>query len=304
MNGLVFIDGIDVAQYGIESVNGYASLLAYPEMREPISEEWAEYDGIEVDLSDPKLKEREVELSFSVKSIEDAERVAYVLSQAGYRLFYIPLFDRSWNLRYVSQGTPTMYNNGAIFTVKFADDFPLRRLGIKHGHGLSIYCGNKYWIDGVILSDYGLSVLEVKPSLYQAPAIRESLTVSNSVMDGVLYDTGLANFKPKDVVFKMAFICDNSANLIDNYEAFFHDLVAPNERELSSSFMVDNPKFYYKSASNFQFNSKGGFAILEFDLTITFISARPTMLDLLLATESYELVITEDGEYYINLKPL
>ena len=303
MNGLVFIDGVDVAQYGIESVNGYASLLAYPEMREPISEEWAEYDGVEVDLSDPKLKEKEVELSFTIRDVGSGESFVAAVSQPGYRTIYIPLFGRSWNLRYLSQGTPVIYKNTVSFTVKFSSDFPLRREGLKRGHGMPIPPTNKYWMDGVDLSDYGLVVLEAKPSLYQAPALRESLVVSNSVMDGVLYDVDLANFKPKDLVFKMAFICNTPNRLIDNYEAFFKDLVSPDERALSSLFMIDRPRFFYKNASNFSFSCMSNVSILEFDLTITFISARPTLLDILLATEAYELVITED-DYFINLNPL
>lgn len=40
---------------------------------------------------------------------------------------------------------------------------------------------------------------------------------------------------------------------------------------------------------------------LEFGLTLTFTSFRINGVEYLLATEADELVITEDGEYYIDL---
>lgn len=298
------IDGIDIKEYGITAARGHvSSLLSYPDMRSPDSQEWAEYDGVEVDLSDPKLKERSIDISFSADSIESAESFIARLSATGYRNVEIPLLDKSWRLRYVSQSEPELYSNGAVFTVKFADDFPLIPNALRSGHGIPVPPTSKYYIDGVNLSEYGLLVLQAKPSLYKAPELRESLKVTNNVMNGVIYDVDMANFKPKDVTFRMAFYVDSISRLMRNHAAFFNALTAPDERVLSSSYMIEEPKFYYKSASNFEFSYHDTFSLLEFDLTMVFTSSRPSLLDILLATEIWELVVTEDGVSFIDLSP-
>lgn len=55
------------------------------------------------------------------------------------------------------------------------------------------------------------------------------------------------------------------------------------------------------SASKFQLLSNNRIW-LEFTLTLTFTSFRVNSVEYLLATEAGELIITEDGEYYIDLK--
>lgn len=299
----MIIDGTNITSYRVISERGnIASLLAYPSIKTPDSQEWAEYDGVEVDLDEPKLNGRDVDLKLTADSVEDMESFIAILSATGYRELYIPLIDRTYKLRYTSQGNTDLYANGASFSVKMSDDFPLRNDGDKLGHGLPVPPLSRYYIDNINLSEYGLLVLNAKPSLYKSPSLRDSLKVTNSVMDGVIYDVGLANFKPKEVTFHVAFYCDSVARLMSNYDAFFSDLVAPGERTLGSSYIIEQPKFYYKSSSNFDLNINANQAILEFDLTFVFTNARPSLLDILLATEAWEFVISEDG-YYINLKP-
>lgn len=61
-----YIDGISICnRFGVwVTKGGYNGLLAFPAMKEPESNDWPEEDGIEVDLSDPKLEPKEATISF------------------------------------------------------------------------------------------------------------------------------------------------------------------------------------------------------------------------------------------------
>ena len=61
------MDGVDVyATYGAFVVqDGYKGLVQWPALKEPDSNDWAEEDGIEVDLSAPVLDAKEVRLEMA-----------------------------------------------------------------------------------------------------------------------------------------------------------------------------------------------------------------------------------------------
>ena len=61
MNNNLYIDDLNVlGRFGCRVTRGgYNDLLAFPAMKEPEKNDWPEEDGIEVDLSDPKLQPRE-----------------------------------------------------------------------------------------------------------------------------------------------------------------------------------------------------------------------------------------------------
>ena len=57
MTETIYIDDIDIyARYGVVITSGgYDGLLAFPALKDPEANDWPEEDGVEVDLSDPKL---------------------------------------------------------------------------------------------------------------------------------------------------------------------------------------------------------------------------------------------------------
>lgn len=297
------LDGQDITG-GVMERGGFAALLAYPSMKEPVSQEWAEYDGVEVDLSNPKLERRDVTLPFSFDSVEDMDAFIYKLTTEGYKT--VEQFGVERRLRYLSQGDIEMYANCVRFSVTMSDDFPraliTRDSYNPQGHGLPVPPTNKYYVDGINLSSYGLFVLKGKASLYQSPEMKPALTITNAVMDGVVYDTGLTRFRPKEESFRMAFYTDTIDRLLYNYEAFFHALIQPNERSLETDYLIEALPFYYRSASNFEFTKTSSYCLLEFDLSLVFTNYRPSDLEVLLATELWDLIITEDGLDFIDMK--
>lgn len=68
MVGKLFIDGLDAfSEYGIfVEQYGYKALVQMPSFKKLSSTEWPEYDGEEVDLSDPSLIAKHFRFRFAL----------------------------------------------------------------------------------------------------------------------------------------------------------------------------------------------------------------------------------------------
>ena len=87
MNNNLYIDDLNVlGRFGCRVTRGgYNDLLAFPAMKEPEKNDWPEEDGIEVDLSDPKLQPREIAISFlSDSNTQASDLIAYLRQRAAH----------------------------------------------------------------------------------------------------------------------------------------------------------------------------------------------------------------------------
>ena len=98
MENALYIDDLHVrSRFGCWITRGgYAGLLAFPAMREPEYNDWPEEDGIEVDLSEPKLEDKEIAIPFLADTHVGATDLVAYLSEPGYHSFYIPSLGRRW----------------------------------------------------------------------------------------------------------------------------------------------------------------------------------------------------------------
>lgn len=60
-------------EFGLVIQTGTAELLAYPERKESINNDWREENGIEYDLELPKFKDKEVTLQCAIIADNDAD---------------------------------------------------------------------------------------------------------------------------------------------------------------------------------------------------------------------------------------
>lgn len=140
MKGSCIIDGFDIDALGSFILKGGDyDFLSFPERRNPLSENWFEYDGVDVDLSEIFFKEKSVTVKFYIKA-ETGQEFIYRLnnfykriSAPGYRQLYSREFDRTFLLRYVS--CPDYTHRGGLFkqgtkrgnlSVNFSMDDPLQ----------------------------------------------------------------------------------------------------------------------------------------------------------------------------------
>lgn len=67
------LGGIDLETIGVIVESGANDFLKLPDLKEPYSYSWPERDGIEVDLSDPKFKEKEITLNLAIHATSEAQ---------------------------------------------------------------------------------------------------------------------------------------------------------------------------------------------------------------------------------------
>lgn len=145
MIGALYVDGIDVfVEYGVYIIeNGYNGLLSFPALKELEKVDWAERDGIDVDLSDPKLNSKKFSISFCAKTIIGLFDFMNTLADASYHNFMFAEIGIAKRLRVVEM--KEVKSDGLkFFELEFSDDSPLTQ-----------YCGfvigNENLIDNSIV---------------------------------------------------------------------------------------------------------------------------------------------------------
>lgn len=302
MNRSCLVDGIDIYQrYGAKVIrNGYNDLLTFPPLVTPDSTSWPEEDGVEVDLFDPKLDVKEVSISFVA---DDANGLINFLCQPGYRTWSVG-FGREWRLRISTQSNNQLIDTTSIFTLKFIDDFPIRAEEYVSGPGCGVIIPKcDYEIDGISLRDYGIIVKKgTRDDVLKSSAVKQNLSQKIQTKDGQFYDVDQVVFEAKDVTFNMYMCADSIDRFWQCYDAFFNDLIKPEERSLYVEYTGEEYPCYYKKTSNFKILSLSDKVIVEFNLILVFTSFRVNETEYILATEAGEwIVLEDDGETVIDM---
>ena len=135
LSGLYSLDGKDLwdaFNIGIES--GTEAFLQFPEVKDRVTEDWADENGIDIDLATPfYVKSRDIAVNFFI--VTDSETnfwtnwLAFkaLLLSSGLHLFHIDRFGRSFGVVYksasnISLSNKTFADGGKIkFTVTFTE---------------------------------------------------------------------------------------------------------------------------------------------------------------------------------------
>ena len=302
MKNKLYIDGKDAySLYGVFVTDGgYKELLAFPPLKPVESNDWAEEDGVEVDLSAPKLDTRELSISFAYHG-NDARFGDFIelLSGGAYHDFNFVETGKTYKLRMVSQPDMSQVSTLGVFSLRFAEDFPLQGYSYLAPQSNIVPLCN-YEIDGRDLSEYGVSILKGSDTeIQKSPTVKTNLLQNFKTKSGADYDGEIVNFQTKEVKLNCLMRANNLAEFWRNYYALLFDLVRPGERLL----YVDSTGYeypcYYKSCSVSDFVPSGKIWF-QFSLILVFTSFRVSAEEFLLATERGELVITEDN-FLINL---
>lgn len=299
-----YIDGISArSRFGVwVTKGGYKDLLTFPALAVPDTTSWPEEDGIEVDLSEPRLQEKDITISFlaSDPNIDASDFIAYV-SNPGYHTLYVPILKRTWQLRLSDQPTNRVYPSVREFSLKFVEDAPVRPVASLPDPGILVR-DSGYELDGVSFADYGVVVDVARDELLKAPAAKKNLCRKVSTTDGQIYDVDHLVFESKDVTFKCHFKAVSMDAFWQCYDAFFAALTQPEERQLYVDYTGEEYPCYYKQSSGFKILSISNPVLVEFSFTLVFTVFRVGETEYLLATEGGELIVLEDdGETVIDL---
>lgn len=306
MTGTLYIDGKDAySTYGVfVTEGGYNELVAFPPLKSVASNNWAEEDGEEFDLSAPTLNTREFNIKFAYHgSSARFGGMIELLSDKSYHTFDFREIGKSYSLRLVTQSAHNVAISMGLFTLRFADDFPLD--GYSYIAPVSTIAPQPdYELDGIRLSDYGIYVLQgSEAEILKSPAVKKNLLVDINSKNGAIYDGEYVTFQTKEVKINCLMRAATLPEFWQNYNAFLYDLTRPDERML----YVDSTSYeypcYYKNCTVNKFAPTGK-VWFQFSIVLVFTSFRVLDDEYLLASEVGELIVTEDGEYAIDLSHL
>lgn len=309
MRGIFYIDGVESVQgYGMTVAQyGYRQLIQMPGFKQLDTTEWDEEDGVEVDLTDPQLEARTLQIEFNMTNIRYAEDLFDELSQGSYHEFYFPELEKTYTLRMLQNGKFSSCVKKGILTLTFADDFPELPTGNHYAFGKTDIRQWGYEMDGVDFSQFGTWVLEgTDDSIRKAADIKQNLKVSTKNTSGVLYDGSHAFFKAKDVQIRLLINTPGIKEFWKRYNSLFALLLQPESRMLFYNGLQTEYECHYKTSSVSRFDIlSNGKVWCEFSITLTFTNYRPTSQYMLLAHEDYDLVLVDvsGAETFIRIRP-
>lgn len=320
---------------------GDYDFLSFPERKEPEQNHWHEIDGIDPDLSEVYFNEKKVTVRFYIKAESGDEflyrlnRFYRLISAPGYRQLYSREFGKTFWLRYVD--CPELEHRGGLYkkgtkraelSVEFSMDDPLQifagdgnltprlfgcYLGAENGSAVisedsffieleeaAIRNSSRVAINGNDLSDFGIIVNQCYNSLLKLPAAKPPLTRRFDRSTGLIaYAPAKQTFAKKQVTIECTMIAGSRAEFYYNYIALFNHMAAAGTIALSTYWAKD-AACYYSAMRNFRkprpFASR---VLVSFALALVQIS--PGLIDYVLGTEDVFAVVTEDGDYFIEV---
>lgn len=272
MTGRLYIDGHDAyLQWGVFVVSGgWNEAISYPPLKTPEVNDWQEEDGVEADLTDPKLDTKEVSIRFAYSGVyKRCLTFIDTLSDGAYHEFNCASIGRRFRLRMTQMPNLDMVKNLGFITIKFNNDFPLDGYTYRTPQS-RIMRAEDYLIDGIPFTDYGCRILQGSlAEILKAPAVKQNLLRNLSTQEGAEYDGHRVTFKTKDVKLNCLMRADTLDELWRNYDALLYDLIRPEERMLEVSELEQIFPCYYKSASVTDFYPEDRIW-LAFTLTLVF----------------------------------
>lgn len=277
MSGRLIVDDADVyASYGMYVVaGGWNELVAWPSLKSVNYNDWFEENGIQPDLSAPKLDEKTFSIRFSVTSKDGYTSFISMLASKPYHTFKCNEIGRSYKLRLVQSSSLDNIDVLGTATIKFADDFPLDGYSYQSpSKTVSFVSNTSCSIDARQLSEYNAMLLKGSVSdVVRKPAVKEALKRNVSTVKGVIYDEDApVKMKSKDVKLQCLMRADSLDNLWRNYFALLYDLTRPSARSLSVG-GAGTYSCFYKSSSVSEFYPTGR-VWLKFIINLTFIDGK------------------------------
>lgn len=313
MIGSCIIDGIDLATYGtfIER-GGSDDFLPFPDRREPDQNDWAEHDGLEVDLTDCYFDPKKVRVNYVIVA-NDAmlfkqylNSIATLHQEPGLRSVFVREFNRTFEMRFV--GFPDYTHRGGLFkpgqksgklTAEYVMDDPLQFFTpaviapVSQRENLSHIKVNHF-----DLSEFGIVVQEVYSSALRPHSLKSMLERNIHGVDGNIIDLVDLDIKSKSAARQITIDCTMLADTLTefyvNWNALFNNMRVTVPIELQVSQAAKRINCYYVKMTNFRklapFKRK---VKVSFSLVLQEVT-QITLLRLL-ATKSGLLIETDDG---------
>ncbi len=273
MTGQATIDGADLyTTYGITiTENGYNGLVAYASMKKPEFNDWQEENGIEVDLTAPKLDTREFSISFVCSSKASIDSFITALSTGAYHTFVFNEIGQTYSIRMVTQSNRQVTGTMETFNLTFADDYPLNGYIYLAPASTGVAIAQTgYTLDGKSLADYGVYVMEgSEAEIRKNPTVKKNLTINLLNQVGATYDPTTVKFSAKDTTINLTILATSLTAFWKNYKALLYDLSKAGARTFAST-TGGSHTCYYSSASVSKFSPLTARIYCDFSITLVF----------------------------------
>lgn len=256
----IIIDGIDTFdRFGVFALeSGINELISYPPLKAVASNDWHEQEGVDVDLSAPRLDGRTASVKIGVSgeigsafAITRLDAFLAFLRQKVYRVFRFGfLGGREYTLRLVGEPNLTIVQALGFTTIKVADDFPQKGYTYVAPQS-SIPSYDDYLLNGRPFTDYGARVTAGTLADFARRAdVKVGLTRNIATRNGIIGDAeGVVRQKGKEVKMRLHFRAETFAELWRNYDALLYDLTRPGERTIRVRDLGNRDyQTHYKSA--------------------------------------------------------
>ena len=297
MNTGMTIDGRDAyATWGVRLLDGsLGSVVCWPPLKEasvPVNR-WQEEEGIEADLTAPKLDTRNITLNLATDgSYSHYRQLISTLQGAGYHSLYFGPLDKAFDLRLVGWGNYDYGEHLGFVSVTLADDNPLDGYEyetpgvIDYGLpytlpfelGGQVIADGTYTLDGRPMDYYGVKVLlGTESHLWSQGDPRLPLVRNIASRQGAIYDTlGLMRNDAPQVRLACLLRADTAAQMWAQWYALLYDLSQPYSRKIGGSTIEGERKFYYKSCAvqEFEIDDLQG-AWIKFVITVQLLDPLP-----------------------------
>ncbi|WP_165043721.1 hypothetical protein [Dysgonomonas sp. ZJ709] len=311
MTGSVTIDGVDISTFGMFILKGGDyDFLPFPDRKEPEQNNWHDYNGVDVDLSEIYFKEKRVIVRFYIANdttqdfLSNLNAFYTLISKPGYRQLYSRDFDKTFSLRYVS--CPDYSHKGGLYkygrkrgelTVEFSMDAPIQlftrpTLLQPVGGRASI---THVQINGYDLAAFGIIVNEAYNTVLNLPAVKPPLIRSFERRSGLLVHTPAdIAYETKQIVINCTMTANTRAEFYTNYEALFNNLTLTTAA-VSLRTYEGTEDCYYTAMQGFKkLRPFGSRIIVEFSLVLTAIA--PGMRVYVLGTTDNRILLTIAGQ--------
>lgn len=268
MIGSCIIDGIDLATHGtfIER-GGSDDFLSFPDRRSPDQNDWAEHDGLEVDLTDCYFDAKKVRVSYVIIGSNETEfqqrlnSVATIHQQPGLRSVFVREYNRTFQMRFV--GFPDYKHKGGLFkpgmktgklTAEFMMDDPLQ---IFTEALLTPISARDYLsqikVNHFDLSSFGIVVQEAYSSAIRPHSLKSVLERNIHNINGNIADIGAT---PKKVARQITIDCTMLANTLNefyvNWNTLFNNMRVTVPIQLEVTQASETAECYYSKMTNFK----------------------------------------------------
>lgn len=302
MNGLIYIDGVDIfSEYGVFVANGgLRELIALPPFKKVDVVEWPEYDGEEVDLTAPVFDTRKFNIKLATRNYSRFDDFVDMLIDGAYHDFEFEDIGKTYRLRLVSNPNLSSLRQLGVFDLSFADDFPMDLSDASfEPNGDNLVRVQDMRIDNINLAQYGVQVIQgTKESLNKRADIRQNWTVSSTFVGGVIYDGEEVRSRARDAVIKLFIRTNTLAEFWERYYGLFKAVCASGMRVIS--FLGMDYHCYYRKCSVPEFEVIRGGVWCKIDLTMRISTTNET--EWMLSTEDGIAIRSEEEDDIIVIR--